>query len=125
MRTLLALVAMTGLQACSAPEITLPAAPEWLPPGESAGAQPATPKPGEPMPLDLVTLLRLAGDQPLEIALAAAQAAVATAELSSAESLWWPSITPRLTFVRHEGDRTRLPIAVIRRSADFHLGIES
>jgi len=59
---------------------------------------------GQRFPLDLRALLQLAGDKPLAIQVARAQAQAAEAEESRAFSKWVPALRPRLSFFRHEGE---------------------
>ena len=97
MRRLILLGVLAG--GCTAPDISAPPLTGWLPVGMvHEGEEPLR----QDQPLKLATILRLAGDRPLEIEFAKAQAAAAVAEADYAESLWLPSVRPRLTLVRHE-----------------------
>jgi outer membrane protein TolC len=87
--------------ACTAPRVEAPAAGRWLPTGTVAAERPASI--GQAMPIDLATILRLAGERALEIRLAEAQAAAAKALHDYAKSTWLPTLSPRATVVRHEG----------------------
>ncbi|MEE2888767.1 MAG: TolC family protein, partial [Planctomycetota bacterium] len=83
--------------------MTPPAPITWLP-GSTAIATSAGDRQDEAvdLPLNLETILSLAGQRPLEIALARAKAAEAMARESLAESRWLPTLNPRIAMVRHE-----------------------
>jgi outer membrane protein TolC len=87
--------------ACTAPRVESPAVGRWLPSGEVAAERPAAT--GQTRPIELATILRLAGERALETRLAEARAAAAKAELDYATSTWLPTLSPRVTVVRHEG----------------------
>ncbi len=54
-------------------------------------------------PMDIATLLRLAGEKPLAIEIARAQARAAAAEEDAALMAWLPKLQPRIELLRHEG----------------------
>ncbi len=90
---------------CRAPMLASPSIGNWMP---AKDASPETSRDlparvSKTMPIELATILRLAGERALEIELAKATAAAAAAEHDIAASKWLPTLTPRLTLVRHEG----------------------
>ncbi len=94
---------------CAAPPLEPMRRLNWVPQeispedlvGPGAEHRPTT---GQQFPLDLLALLKLAGDKPLAIQVARAQAQAAEAEESHAFSRWLPTLQPRLSFYRHEGE---------------------
>lgn len=94
---------------CAAPPLEPMASVSWVPEeisaedlvAEGAGQQAEA---GQRFPLDLRTLLKLAGDKTLAVQMARTQAQAAAAEESRAFSKWLPTLRPRLSFYRHEGE---------------------
>ncbi len=102
----LSLTLLCGLTACAAPKLDPILTPDWSPKTrgqESATSAELPPRKKDAYPLDLQTLLRLAGDKPLQIKLAMARAQRAKAQESQAWSQWLPALRPRLAFHRHDG----------------------
>ena len=93
---------------CAAPPLQPMHRLSWIPeeitPEDLVGMGTGPADAGQQFPLDLQTLLKLAGDKPLEIQVARAQAQAAEAEESLAFSKWVPALKPRLSFYRHEGE---------------------
>ncbi|OHB74224.1 MAG: hypothetical protein A2W17_02155 [Planctomycetes bacterium RBG_16_41_13] len=78
-----------------------------MPPEELLKAGDAYPGEGndtEKYPIDLTTVLRLAGAQPLELALVREKVHDAYAEVILSKERFIPNITPEIGFFRHEGE---------------------
>jgi outer membrane protein TolC len=76
---------------------TIPAAKPpvpWTPPA----------LPGEPLPINLATALRLVNARSLDIAVASKRIALAQAQLNTAKVGWLPTITAGADYLRHDGN---------------------
>ncbi|MBI3099482.1 MAG: TolC family protein [Planctomycetes bacterium] len=62
------------------------------------------PRPAGPTPIDLATVLRLAGASSLEVASVREKVHAAYAKALQADVAWWPTFGPELTWKRHDGD---------------------
>ncbi|MFO0849348.1 MAG: TolC family protein [Gemmataceae bacterium] len=82
-----------------------PAAPAALPAASEPSLPPTPPAAdaGQPLPIDLPTALRLAGSNPLDIAVAAERVRVAGAQLDRANVLWVPTLNLGVDYFRHDG----------------------
>jgi len=122
MRTLLLLV--IPLTACAGSREPYPERLDWL-----AGAAVPAPRTeeGVSIPLDLVSLLELAGSRPLAVETARARADAAQARADEASYQWLPSVNPRFRFNHFDGFDMRTDgsfIDVRKQNAYAGAGIE-
>jgi outer membrane protein TolC len=84
---------------------------EPAPKHSAAPASPAVPLPARPagvpdarpLPIDLPTALRLAGVNPLDIAVASERLRIASAQFDRARALWLPNLSAGVDYFRHDG----------------------
>ena len=90
---------VTAFSGCAARPV------ESLPIGDWSPRYAADEPPGtaQALPVELRTILRLAGERALGVSLAKAQAAAAAADREFAQSQWLPTLQPRVTLLSHEG----------------------
>ena len=92
-------LALLSAAACSAPRLRPLPEPRW---SQGVASSTAHVEVNLEAPLDLHTLLRLAGTRPLAIEVARAQAQAAAADETRALSRFVPSLRPQLAFFRHQ-----------------------
>jgi outer membrane protein TolC len=68
-----------------------------------AGTVCAQSPPAPTLPINLATALQLAGERPLDVALATQRVQVAAAQLERAQALWWPTLALGVDYARHDG----------------------